>query len=100
MRFRPISIVLMVLATSLLFSAEDVFPLFVDVAAKVGITVLNICGGMSKDYIVEANGNGAAFFDYDNDGDMDVRIVNGSTLENYKKGGDPIDTLYKNISGP
>ena len=54
---------------------------------------------MSKDYIVEANGNGTAFFDYDNDGDMDVLIVNGSTLENYKKGGDPMVALYKNAGG-
>ena len=41
---------------------------------------MNICGGASKDYIVEANGNGAAFFDYDNDGDVDVLILNMSDL--------------------
>ena len=91
--------VLLILGTSLAFSAPDAFPRFVDVAAKVGITLMNICGGTSKDYIVEANGNGAAFFDYDNDGNMDVLIVNGSTLDNYKKGGDPMVALYKNIGG-
>jgi hypothetical protein len=96
----PRSIVaILILGTSLAFSAPDAFPRFVDVAANVGITVMNICGGTSKDYIVEANGNGAAFFDYNNDGAMDVLIVNGSTLENYKKGGDPIVTLYKNVGG-
>ena len=58
----------------------------VDVAEQVGITLLNICGGPSKDYIVEVNGNGAAVFDYDNDGDVDVLIVNGSTLANIKQG--------------
>jgi len=81
------------------FSLSDAFPKFVDVAAKVGITLMNICGGTSKDYIVEANGNGAAFFDYDNDGKIDVLIVNGSTLDNYKKGGDPMVALYKNVGG-
>ena len=43
----------------------------VDVAGQTGVTLMNICGGASKDYIVEVNGNGAAFFDYDNDGDME-----------------------------
>jgi hypothetical protein len=81
------------------FSLSEAFPKFVDVAAKVGITLMNICGGISKDYIVEANGNGAAFFDYDNDGKIDVLIVNGSTLDNYKKGGDPMVALYKNVGG-
>jgi len=102
-RIRPISnflwLPLLVLGTSLLLSAEDGFPSFVDVAEKVGITLMNICGGATKDYIIEANGNGAAFFDYDNDGDVDVLIVNGSTLENYKKGGDPMIALYKNNGG-
>src|SRR5262249_55441139 len=60
---------------------------------------MNICGGAAKDYILEANGNGAAFFDYDNDGDQDVLIVNGSTLEHLKKGGDPMAALYRNDKG-
>jgi hypothetical protein len=90
---------LLILGASLALSAPDAFPRFVDVAAKVGITVMNICGGAAKDYIVEANGNGGAFFDYNNDGKMDVLIVNGSTLDNYKKGGDPMVTLYKNVGG-
>ena len=52
-----------------------------DVAAQAGLTLLNVSGGGAKDYIVDANGNGAAFFDYDNDGDLDALIVNGSTRE-------------------
>src|SRR5579883_644210 len=90
---------LLLLSTSFAFAAPDTFPKLVDVAAKVGVTLMNICGGASKDYIVEANGNGGAFFDYNNDGQMDVLIVNGSTLENYKKGGDPMVALYKNVGG-
>ena len=79
--------------------ATNEFASFVDVAARVGVTLMNVHGGASKDYIIEANGNGGAFFDYDNDGDMDILIVNGSTLENFKKGGDPMIALYKNSGG-
>jgi hypothetical protein len=35
----------------------------VDVAEPAGLTLLNLHGGPSKDYIVDANGNGAALFD-------------------------------------
>jgi enediyne biosynthesis protein E4 len=76
--------------------ASDVAIRLVDVAEQAGITLLNICGGASKDYILEVNGNGAAFFDYDNDGDVDVLIVNGSTLPQMKRGGDQMVALFRN----
>src|SRR5215468_3310741 len=79
--------------------ATDDFPTFQDVASKVGLTLMNISGEGRNDYIIEANGNGAAFFDYDNDGDMDVLITNGSTLKHYARGGDPVVSLYENAGG-
>jgi hypothetical protein len=68
----------------------------VDVAAQAGVTLLNVTGGASKDYIVDVNGNGAAWFDYNNDGNLDLLIVNGSTREQIKRGGDPMVALYQN----
>jgi hypothetical protein len=79
-------------------AAED-FLMFRDVAADAGLTLMNISGEGRNDYIIEANGNGAAFFDYDNDGDMDVVITNGSTLKRYAAGGDPVVALYENEGG-
>jgi enediyne biosynthesis protein E4 len=70
-----------------------------DVADEAGLDLLNVSGGAAKDFIVDANGNGAAFFDYDKDGDLDVLIVNGSTRERLASGGDPMAALYRNDGG-
>jgi enediyne biosynthesis protein E4 len=72
---------------------------FVDVAVEAGLQLLNVSGGPAKDYIVESVGNGAAFFDFDNDGHLDVLIVNGSTRERLAAGGDPMVALFRNDGG-
>ena len=54
---------------------------FRDVTAKAGIKALIISGGARKNYVLEVNGSGACWFDYNNDGYMDLYLVNGSTLE-------------------
>jgi len=85
----------------LAFAQQDLsvvgdFPTFRDVADTVGVTLENISGGDPKDYILESLGNGAAFLDYDSDGDMDLLITNGSTMEDYPQGGHPMAALYEN----
>ena len=76
--------------------AADPVIRLVDVAEQAGITLLNVSGGSAKDYIIELNGNGAAFLDYDNDDDLDLLVVNGSTLDAFRRGGDPMVALYEN----
>ena len=49
-----------------------------------------------KEYILEAHGSGAGFFDYDGDGDLDLYVVNGSDFERYQKRSGPGNTLYRN----
>lgn len=49
-------------------------------AAEAGITPLIVCGGPDKQSILEVNGSGCVWFDYNNDGYVDLYIVNGSTL--------------------
>ena len=49
-----------------------------------------------KKYIIETTGSGVALIDYDNDGWLDIFLVNGTTLEGFPKGQEPINHLYRN----
>ncbi len=54
---------------------------FTDVAATAGLTHPVIYGDAGNaSYIVETTGCGVAFFDYDNDGWLDILVLNGSRL--------------------
>src|SRR5215831_4254535 len=70
---------------------------FVDVAAEAGLRDVVYYGGVdTKTYIVEVNGCGVAFFDYDNDGWLDILVLNGWRLAGFEKGKEPTNHLYKN----
>jgi len=70
---------------------------FQDIAAKAGLTARHVTGAQSeKKYIIETTGSGVALFDYDNDGWLDVFLVNGTTLEGFPKGQEPTNHLYRN----
>lgn len=71
----------------------------VDVAADAGLRLLNVSGDPDTSFILDSVGNGAAFFDFDNDGRLDVLIVNGSTRDRLARGGDPMAALYRNEGG-
>src|SRR5258708_13798660 len=58
---------------------------FTDVAQRAGIRAELRCGGTERRWIPEANGTGAAWLDYDNDGLMDLLIVNGSSMEQLRR---------------
>ena len=45
---------------------------------------------------MEANGCGVAFYDYDNDGWLDIFLPSGSRLEGFDEGKAPGNRLYKN----
>ena len=71
---------------------------FVDVAREAGLNVPNVWGGVDhKRYILEAKGSGLAFFDYDNDGWLDIYLTNGTRLdEKWAPGKSPTSQLFRN----
>jgi hypothetical protein len=71
------------------------FSRFTDVAHEAGLTSPMTYGGIDRDtYIVESMGGGCCFFDYDNDGWMDVFILGGTRLDGAPP--DASNRLYKN----
>src|SRR3984957_3420345 len=69
---------------------------FKDVAPQAGLRSVCVFGGDKvKKWILETTGCGIAFFDYDNDGWLDIFQVNGTTLEG-GAGAPPTNHLYKN----
>jgi hypothetical protein len=70
---------------------------FLNVARESGLNVKTIFGGEHKNrYLLETTGCGVAFYDYDNDGWLDIFLVNGSRLEGFASGPVPSAHLFKN----
>jgi hypothetical protein len=96
LRTRALLAAVVTLLGNALLWAADVPIRFTDVSAAAGLTVRNVAGNPAKDYLIESTGNGVAIFDFDNDGDMDLLLTNGSTLEQLAARGHPMVALYRN----
>jgi len=70
---------------------------FTNIAQQAGLTARGIYGKQGTNtYLIETTGTGAAAFDYDGDGWVDIFLVNGSTLEGFPPGQEPTNHLYRN----
>jgi enediyne biosynthesis protein E4 len=69
-------------------------PKFEELSKQAGLTVSHI-SSPNKRYIIESMSGGVGFIDCDNDGNLDILTINGSSVERYKQGGDPMVTLYR-----
>jgi hypothetical protein len=68
-------------------------PKFEDVSKAAGLTVPHN-STPEKRYVIESMSGGVGFIDCDNDGKLDIITVNGSSVDRYRAGGDPMITLY------
>jgi hypothetical protein len=71
---------------------------FTDITTQAGITFKHVASPEKK-YIVESMSGGVAMFDYDNDGDLDLFMVNSLTVDLVKSKGKTKSQLYRNDGG-
>jgi hypothetical protein len=72
--------------------------IFMDIAKEAGLTSWHHqMGTLEKTFLIEATGSGVGLLDYDNDGWLDIYLVNGSTYEAMKgKAEAPRAALFHN----
>ena len=79
--------------------AGDLGVTFIDVAKEAGLNAKTIFGGEHKNkYLLETTGCGVAFYDYDNDGWLDIFLVNGWRLEGFPPAKSPSITCSRTIA--
>ncbi len=72
---------------------------FTDVTTEIGIQFYDVNGESGKKYFIEPLGRGIALIDFDNDGDLDLYLVNGRDLTSTASPTASKNTLYRNDNG-
>src|SRR5438067_13595145 len=68
---------------------------FVDVTAASGITFVHDNAQSAEKYLIETMGSGAAWIDYDNDGYVDLYLVNSAATAAYRPARPLRSALYR-----
>jgi hypothetical protein len=72
---------------------------YVDRTEAAGLAgFVHVTGSTRKDFIVETTGAGVALWDFDDDGLLDIYLVNGSSLDRLRRGeAAPRAALFRNL---
>lgn len=70
--------------------------IFLDRAAEAGLQFSHVNGASGRYYFCEIVGSGCAFFDFDNDGDLDIYLVQSGSPEGVAARNAPTDKLFRN----
>ena len=72
---------------------------FVEVAAEAGLDFRHTSGASGDYFLIETMGAGAAFFDYDDDGWLDVYLVDGFDLSPWRERLVPVNLVAGDSAG-
>ena len=92
-------------ATALLAGPHQLWPLsrsgisYVDVARQSGITFSHDNAASPEKFLIETMGSGCGWIDYDQDGLLDLYLVNGAATPSYKPAHRLRSALYRNNGG-
>ena len=90
---------LVLIGCSVIPSVAETTPLFTDQTQPAGIHFKHTNGASEEKYLPETMGSGGLFFDYNNDGYLDIYLVNSGTLspasEPHRHPND-MNVLYRN----
>ncbi len=72
---------------------------FSEMLESSGVSYRNVSGEPEKRFILSSLGSGAGLFDYDEDGDLDLYLINGAILDGVRVIPAGTNRLYRNEGG-
>ena len=93
-----LSVILQTILLLMLPSLGSAAPYFRDVTDAMKLNFRHINGFSAERRLVETMGSGGALFDFDNDGDLDLYLVQGNSLSPSTESS-PTNRLYRNDVG-
>jgi len=72
---------------------------YVNIAPQAGIHFIHNNGAFGKKYLPETMGSGCAFIDYDNDGNQDILLINGTDFPGHVRRQTTMKLYHNNGNG-